>query len=108
MSAYTSAKQEQEHDRQTAGKAGSAASHPLALPLPPAMPPRKIWEHELSHDSWSRRDFHRQFGADWEIINDLRIDMSRLQQRMSNLQRMLETCMDIACSAELSKKFLLH
>ena len=68
MSPYTSAEQEQEHDWQTAGQAGSAASHPLALPLPPAMPPRQLWEHELSHDSWSRRDFHQQFGAVCLII----------------------------------------
>ncbi|KAG6606023.1 Protein neuralized, partial [Cucurbita argyrosperma subsp. sororia] len=104
ISPYTSAEQEQEHDRQTAGQAGSAESHPLDLPLPPAMPSRQLWDHELSHDSWSRRDFRQQFGADWEIINDLRIDMSRLQQRMSNLQRMLETCMDMQLELQRSIK----
>ncbi|XP_022996393.1 uncharacterized protein LOC111491630 isoform X1 [Cucurbita maxima] len=104
MSPYTSTEQEQEHDRQTIGQAGSAESHPLDLPLPPAMPPRQLWDHELSHDSWSRHDFRQQFGADWEIINDLRIDMSRLQQRMSNLQRMLETCMDMQLELQRSIK----
>ncbi|XP_038901288.1 uncharacterized protein LOC120088219 [Benincasa hispida] len=104
MPLYTSAEQEQEHDRQSEGQAGSVESHSLALPLPPTLPSRQLWDNELSNGSWSRRDFRQQFGADWEIINDLRIDMSRLQQRMSNLQRMLETCMDMQLELQRSIK----
>ncbi|TYK24188.1 Ring/U-Box superfamily protein, putative isoform 1 [Cucumis melo var. makuwa] len=106
MPPYTSAEQEQEHDRQSEGQAGSVESHSLALPLPlpPTLPSRQLWDNELSNGSWSRRDFRQQFGADWEIINDLRIDMSRLQQRMSNLQRMLETCMDMQLELQRSIK----
>ncbi|XP_022986254.1 uncharacterized protein LOC111484063 [Cucurbita maxima] len=101
---YTSAEQEQEHNRQSEGQAGSVESHSLALPVPPTLPSRQLWDHELSNGSWPRRDFHQQFGADWEIVNDLRIDMSRLQQRMSNLQRMLETCMDMQLELQRSIK----
>lgn len=104
MPPYTSAEQEQEHDRQSEGQAGSVESHSLALPLPPALPSRQLWDNELSNGSWPRRDFRQQFGADWDIINDLRIDMSRLQQRMSNLQRMLETCMDMQLELQRSIK----
>ncbi|WMV35770.1 hypothetical protein MTR67_029155 [Solanum verrucosum] len=34
-------------------------------------------------------------GTDWEIIHELRNDMVRLQQRMNNMQKMFEKCMEM-------------
>ncbi|KAF2300698.1 hypothetical protein GH714_015207 [Hevea brasiliensis] len=75
---------------------------PVALPSPSIPPVQQLWNQESQHFAWPQHDMHQCFGIEWDIINDLRIDMARLQQRMNNMQRMLEACMDMQLELQRS------
>ncbi|KAL8151128.1 hypothetical protein V2J09_020936 [Rumex salicifolius] len=59
-----------------------------------AVPSNRTWDQQFHDISWSR-DMHHRPGTVLEMINDLRIEMARLEQRMNHMQGMLETCVDI-------------
>ncbi|CAI9781473.1 unnamed protein product [Fraxinus pennsylvanica] len=65
----------------------------FSSPLGNALQP--LLDDELQDANWPCNNSERRLGIEWEVINELRIDMARLQQRMDNVQRMLEACMEM-------------
>ncbi|XP_050208646.1 uncharacterized protein LOC126658789 [Mercurialis annua] len=79
-----------------------SVQRPPVLPSQSIPPVQQLWDQEPQHFTWPQHDMHQRFGIEWDIINDMRIDMARLQQRMNNMQRMLEACMDMQLELQRS------
>ncbi|KVH90745.1 uncharacterized protein LOC112521474 [Cynara cardunculus var. scolymus] len=57
---------------------------------------------EGAHSSAPATSQTHQDDTEWEMINGLCIDMARLQERMNNMQTMVETCMNVQLELQRS------
>ncbi|XP_035546103.1 uncharacterized protein LOC109001074 isoform X2 [Juglans regia] len=102
LSSHESDEPDLEHQSQNQNEGqGDTVESPLPLPSQ-AIPSRPLYYLESYRDNWPQPDMHQRSGIEWEIVNDLRIDMARLQQRMNSMQRMMEACMDMQLELQRS------
>ncbi|KAL2541064.1 Uncharacterized protein Adt_02042 [Abeliophyllum distichum] len=86
---------------QNAAHFDSVEGNPFISSSSLVFPSQPLWDEEFLGANRPLNS-HQCFGIDWEVINELRIDMARLQQKMNNMQSVLESCMDMQIELQRS------
>ncbi|KAL8092472.1 hypothetical protein AgCh_034669 [Apium graveolens] len=92
----------EEQEQRTTGHSEAFVSTTLPtviLPSPQVISSQTIWEHNANQQ---QSDTLQQSRIDWEIVNDLRLDMATLHHRMNSMQMMLEACMEMQLELQRS------
>ncbi|KAG0453111.1 hypothetical protein HPP92_025775 [Vanilla planifolia] len=92
---------DQQRDNSIEDQHDSVVRPSSIIPSPPVPPRQPLWQSVMHHNNWSRQTIHHT-DIEWNVISDLRAELSRLQQGMSNMQRMLEACMDMQLELQRS------
>ncbi|KAM7502199.1 hypothetical protein LguiB_001103 [Lonicera macranthoides] len=87
---------EQQSGDQNVDELDSIERTPLGLPPPPVTTPT-LWDQDLHDATWQRPNTRQRLGID--IVSN--IDQE-LQQRMNNMQSLLEACMDMQLELQRS------
>ncbi|KAJ8568423.1 hypothetical protein K7X08_027956 [Anisodus acutangulus] len=75
----------------------------VTMTPPQEAPSQPHWNPEPEHQNLPRQNPHQRMGeSEWYIINELKIDTAVLQQRMNDMQRMLQTCMEMQVELQRS------
>ncbi|KAH6818887.1 hypothetical protein C2S51_002490 [Perilla frutescens var. frutescens] len=80
----------------------AAERNPFTPTSPFVIAPQPLWDVEMQGASLPHNHLSQHFGTEWEMVNELRNDMARLQQRLDNMQSMLEQCMDMQIELQRS------
>ncbi|KAL6506433.1 hypothetical protein OROGR_024614 [Orobanche gracilis] len=63
---------------------------------------QSLWDFELRSANMLHNGSNQQLGMEWEVVNELRVDMAKVQQRLTNMQSMLEQCLDMQIELQRS------
>ncbi|CAN4120406.1 unnamed protein product [Withania somnifera] len=97
---------EQEQQQENVNPEGlqiNMEGNPFATTPPQETPSQPHWNREPVHQNLPRQNPQQRMGeSEWGIINELKIDMAVLHQRMNDMQRMLQTCMEMQVELQRS------
>ncbi|KAL6516720.1 hypothetical protein OROGR_020025 [Orobanche gracilis] len=63
---------------------------------------QSLWDFDLRSANMLHNGSNQQLGMEWEVVNELRVDMAKIQHRLTNMQSMLEHCLDMQTELQRS------